>query len=118
MTGDRWGHNPTRPPLSREQIEANAQTYYKQASLVLDPSKTEIRYNSEWSDPLGARGMIQLAAKYTVARMMERNDFSERFKAGTPISVHDFLYPLRQGYDSNALKSDLALGVPDRKFNL
>src|SRR5439155_2630614 len=100
MIGDPSGRNTTRPPLSREQIEANAQTYYKQASLVLDPGKTEIRYNSEWSDPLGARGMIQLAAKYTVARMMERNDFSERFKAGTPISVHEFLYPLMQGYDS------------------
>src|SRR5438105_4389089 len=118
MIGDPSGRNTTRPPLSREQIEANAQTYYKQASLVLDPSKTEIRYNSEWSDPLGARGMIQLAAKYTVARMMERNDFSERFKAGTPISVHEFLYPLMQGYDSVALKSDLELGGTDQKFNL
>ncbi|RQP26433.1 tyrosine--tRNA ligase [Piscinibacter terrae] len=118
MIGDPSGRNTTRPPLTREQIEANAQTYYKQASLVLDPSKTEIRYNSEWSDPLGARGMIQLAAKYTVARMMERNDFSERFKAGTPISVHEFLYPLMQGYDSVALKSDLELGGTDQKFNL
>ncbi len=90
--GDPSGRNSTRPPLSREQIEANAQTYYRQASLVLDPSKTEIRYNSEWSDPLGARGMIQLAAKYTVARMMERDDFSKRFKAGQSISVHEFLY--------------------------
>ena len=104
MIGDPSGRNTTRPPLTREQIEANAQTYYKQASLVLDPAKTEIRYNSEWSDPLGARGMIQLAAKYTVARMMERNDFTERFKAGTPISVHEFLYPLMQGYDSVALE--------------
>jgi tyrosyl-tRNA synthetase len=118
MIGDPSGRNTTRPPLTREQIEANAQTYYKQASLVLDPGKTEIRYNSEWSDPLGARGMIQLAAKYTVARMMERNDFSERFKAGTPISVHEFLYPLMQGYDSVALKSDLELGGTDQKFNL
>ena len=83
MIGDPSGRNTTRPPLTREQIEANAQTYYRQASLVLDPDKTEIRYNSEWSDPLGARGMIQLAARYTVARMMERNDFAERFKAGT-----------------------------------
>lgn len=118
MIGDPSGRNTTRPPLTREQIESNAQTYYKQASLVLDPAKTEIRYNSEWSDPLGARGMIQLAAKYTVARMMERNDFAERFKAGTPISVHEFLYPLMQGYDSVALRSDLELGGTDQKFNL
>ncbi|MDM0069898.1 tyrosine--tRNA ligase [Variovorax sp. J31P207] len=116
--GDPSGRNSTRPPLTREQIEANAQTYYKQASLVLDPSKTEIRYNSEWSDPLGARGMIQLAAKYTVARMMERDDFNKRFKAGQSISVHEFLYPLMQGYDSVALKSDLELGGTDQKFNL
>ena len=118
MIGDPSGRNTTRPPLTREQIESNAQTYYKQASLVLDPAKTEVRYNSEWSDPLGARGMIQLAAKYTVARMMERNDFHDRFKAGTPISVHEFLYPLMQGYDSVALKSDLELGGTDQKFNL
>ena len=116
--GDPSGRNNTRPPLTREQIEANAQTYYKQASLVLDPEKTEIRYNSEWSDPLGARGMIQLAAKYTVARMMERDDFNKRFKAGQSISVHEFLYPLMQGYDSVALKSDLELGGTDQKFNL
>ncbi len=116
--GDPSGRNSTRPPLTREQIEANAQTYYRQASLVLDPEKTEIRYNSEWSDPLGARGMIQLAAKYTVARMMERDDFNKRFKAGQSISVHEFLYPLMQGYDSVALKSDLELGGTDQKFNL
>lgn len=116
--GDPSGRNSTRPPLTREQIEANAQTYYKQASLVLDPEKTEIRYNSEWSDPLGARGMIQLAAKYTVARMMERDDFNKRFKSGQSISVHEFLYPLMQGYDSVALKSDLELGGTDQKFNL
>lgn len=116
--GDPSGRNSTRPPLTRGQIEANAQTYYRQASLVLDPEKTEIRYNSEWSDPLGARGMIQLAAKYTVARMMERDDFSKRFKAGQSISVHEFLYPLMQGYDSVALKSDLELGGTDQKFNL
>ena len=116
--GDPSGRNTTRPPLTREQIEANAQTYFKQASLVLDPERTEIRYNSEWSDPLGARGMIQLAARYTVARMMERNDFHDRFKAGTPISVHEFLYPLMQGYDSVALKADLELGGTDQKFNL
>jgi tyrosyl-tRNA synthetase len=118
MIGDPSGRNSTRPPLTREQIEANAQTYYKQASLVLDPARTEIRYNSEWSDPLGARGMIQLAAKYTVARMMERNDFHDRFKSGASISVHEFLYPLMQGYDSVALKSDLELGGTDQKFNL
>lgn len=118
MIGDPSGRNTTRPPLTREQIQANAQTYYRQASLVLDPEKTEIRYNSEWSDPLGAAGLIQLAARYTVARMMERDDFSRRFKAGTPISVHEFLYPLMQGYDSVALRSDLELGGTDQKFNL
>ena len=118
MIGDPSGRNATRPPLTREQIEANASTYYKQASLVLDPSKTEIRYNSEWSDPLGARGMIELAAKYTLARMLERDDFTKRFKAGNPISVHELLYPLMQGYDSVALKSDLELGGTDQKFNL
>ena len=118
MIGDPSGRNTTRPPLTREQIEANAQTYYRQASLVLDPSRTEIRYNSEWSDPLGARGMIELAAKYTLARMLERDDFTKRFKAGNPISVHELLYPLMQGYDSVALKSDLELGGTDQKFNL
>jgi tyrosyl-tRNA synthetase len=118
LIGDPSGRNSTRPPLTTEQIKANAETYYKQASLVLDPAKTEIRYNSEWSLPLGSMGMIQLAAKYTVARMMERNDFHQRFTAGTPISVHEFLYPLMQGYDSVALKSDLELGGTDQKFNL
>ncbi|HEU4851901.1 MAG TPA: tyrosine--tRNA ligase [Telluria sp.] len=118
MIGDPSGRNVTRPPLTREQIEANAMTYFKQASLVLDAARTEIRYNSEWSDPLGARGMIQLASRYTVARMMERDDFTKRFKSGTPISVHEFLYPLMQGYDSVALKSDLELGGTDQKFNL
>ena len=118
LIGDPSGRNSTRPPLTPEQIKENAETYYKQASLVLDPEKTEIRYNSEWSLPLGAMGMIQLSAKYTVARMMERNDFHDRYKAGTPISVHEFLYPLMQGYDSVALKSDLELGGTDQKFNL
>jgi tyrosyl-tRNA synthetase len=118
LIGDPSGRNATRPPLTREQIEFNAHTYYQQASRVLDPAKTEIRYNSEWSDPLGARGMIQLAAKYNVARMMERDDFNKRFKAGQSISVHEFLYPLMQGYDSVALKSDLELGGTDQKFNL
>jgi len=118
MIGDPSGRNSTRPPLTREQIEENAKTYFAQASLVLDASKTEIRHNSEWSDALGARGMIELAARYTVARMLERDDFTKRFKAGVPISVHEFLYPLMQGYDSVALKSDLELGGTDQKFNL
>ena len=118
LIGDPSGRNTTRPPLTREQIEVNAQTYYRQASMVLDPSRTEIRYNSEWGDALGSRGMIELAARYTVARMMERNDFHDRFHAGTPISVHEFLYPLMQGYDSVALRSDLELGGTDQKFNL
>ena len=118
LIGDPSGRNTTRPPLSAQQIKENAETYYKQASLVLDPAKTEIRYNSEWSDPLGARGMIQLAAKYNVARMMERDDFHKRFTTGQTISVHEFLYPLMQGYDSVALKADLELGGTDQKFNL
>jgi tyrosyl-tRNA synthetase len=118
LIGDPSGRNSTRPPLTAEQIKINAETYKAQAYKVLDPEKTELRYNSEWSDGLGARGMIQLAAKYTVARMMERNDFHDRFKAGTPISVHEFLYPLMQGYDSVALKSDIELGGTDQKFNL
>ena len=118
MIGDPSGRNVTRPPLTREQIEANAKTYFAQASLVLDPARTEIRYNSEWCDPLGARGMIQLSAHYTVARILEREDFTKRFKAGTPISVHELLYPLMQGYDSVALKSDLEIGGTDQKFNL
>ena len=118
MIGDPSGRNATRPPLTREQIEVNAQTYTRQASLVLDAARTEIRYNSEWSDPLGARGLIQLASRYTVARMLERDDFTKRFKGNTPISVHEFLYPLMQGYDSVALKSDLELGGTDQKFNL
>ncbi|TFZ07575.1 tyrosine--tRNA ligase [Ramlibacter henchirensis] len=118
MIGDPSGRNTTRPPLTREQIQANAETYRAQAYKILDPGRTELRYNSEWSDPLGARGMIQLAARYTVARMMERNDFHERYKAGNSISIHEFLYPLMQGYDSVALKSDLELGGTDQKFNL
>lgn len=118
MIGDPSGRNSTRPALSREQIEANASTYYAQASMVLDPQRTEIRYNSEWCDALGARGIIQLASRYTVARMMEREDFTQRFRQGVPISVHEFLYPLMQGYDSVALKADLELGGTDQKFNL
>ena len=118
MIGDPSGRNSTRPPLTAEQIKVNAETYRAQADKILDPTKTELRYNSEWSDPLGARGMIQLASRYTVARMMERNDFHQRYTAGTPIAVHEFLYPLMQGYDSVALKSDLELGGTDQKFNL
>jgi len=118
LIGDPSGRNSTRPPLTAEQIKLNAETYYTQAAKVLDPARTEIRYNSEWSDQLGARGMIELAAKYTVARMMERNDFHQRFSDGSSISLHEFLYPLLQGYDSVALKADLELGGTDQKFNL
>ncbi|MFZ9345895.1 MAG: tyrosine--tRNA ligase [Burkholderiaceae bacterium] len=118
LIGDPTGRNATRPPLSAEEISINAKTYFDQAAMVLDPSKTEIRRNSEWCDALGARGMIQLAARYTVARMIERDDFTKRYKSGTPISVHEFLYPLVQGYDSVALKADLELGGTDQKFNL
>ena len=118
LIGDPSGRNSTRPPLTPEQIKANAETYYQQASLVLDPERTEIRYNSEWCAPLGAAGMVQLAAKYTVARMMERDDFQKRYSTGQSISLHEFLYPLLQGYDSVALKADLELGGTDQKFNL
>ncbi|WP_323073423.1 tyrosine--tRNA ligase [Mycetohabitans endofungorum] len=118
LIGDPSGRNQTRPPLTREQIEANAKTYFEQAALVLDREKTEIRYNSEWSMPLGADGMIKLASRYTVARMLERDDFTKRFQSGVPISIHEFLYPLMQGYDSVALQSDLELGGTDQKFNL
>jgi tyrosyl-tRNA synthetase len=118
MIGDPSGRNSTRPALTREQIEAYAKTYFDQVGLVIDMARAEVRWNSEWSDPLGARGLIHLAAKYTVARMMERDDFSKRFAAGAPISVHEFLYPLMQGYDSVALKADLELGGTDQKFNL
>ena len=118
LIGDPSGRNTTRPPLTAEQIKINAETYKAQAFKVLDPEKTEMRYNSEWCDPLGATGMIALAAKYTVARMMEREDFSKRYQAGHSISVHEFLYPLLQGYDSVALKADLELGGTDQKFNL
>ncbi|WP_312410915.1 tyrosine--tRNA ligase [Comamonas sp.] len=118
LIGDPSGRNSTRPPLTAAQIQVNAETYKEQAYKVLDPSKTELRYNSEWCDKLGARGMIELSAKYTVARMMERNDFHTRFHEGSSISLHEFLYPLLQGYDSVALKSDLELGGTDQKFNL
>ena len=118
MIGDPSGRNTMRPPLSREEIETNALTYFEQAALVLDREKTEIRYNSEWSEPLGAAGMIKLAAKYTLARLLERDDFANRFRDGVPIAMHELLYPLMQGYDSVALKSDIELGGTDQKFNL
>ena len=118
MIGDPSGRNATRPPLTREQIVENAKTYHAQASKVLDPARTEIRYNSEWCEPLGAAGMIRLASHYTVARMLERDDFAKRFRASQPIAVHEFLYPLMQGYDSVALAADLELGGTDQKFNL
>ena len=116
--GDPSGRNSTRPPLTEEQIQANAQTYYQQAGRVLDLDKAEIRYNSEWSNRLHAAEMIALASKYTVARMMERDDFHKRFHSGQSISIHEFLYPLMQGYDSVELKADLELGGTDQKFNL
>ena len=118
MIGDPSGRNATRPPLTREAIRANAETYHAQASKVLDPSRTEIRYNSEWCEPLGAAGMIRLASQYTVARMLERDDFAKRYREGAPIGVHEFLYPLMQGYDSVALRADIELGGTDQKFNL
>ncbi len=118
MIGDPSGRNAMRPPLSREEIEANAKTYFDQAALVLDRDRTEIRYNSEWSEPLGAAGLIKLAAKYTLARLLERDDFSKRFRDNTPIAMHELLYPLMQGYDSVALRSDIELGGTDQKFNL
>jgi len=118
MIGDPSGRNTTRPPLSAEQIRANATTYFEQAALVLDRERTEIRYNSEWSQPLGADGMIRLASHYTLARLLEREDFSTRYAAGLPIAMHELLYPLMQGYDSVALRADLELGGTDQKFNL
>ena len=118
MIGDPSGRNSTRPPLTREQVDANAKTYFDQIGLVLDIGRTEVRYNSEWSDALGARGLVELAARYTVARMMERDDFARRYARNAPISVHEFLYPLMQGYDSVALAADLELGGTDQKFNL
>ena len=118
MIGDPSGRNTTRPPLTREQIEANARPTTRRRAWCSTRRAPRSATTREWSDPLGARGMIQLAARYTVARMMERDDFTKRFKAGTPISVHEFLYPLMQGYDSVALKSDLELGGTDQKFNL
>jgi tyrosyl-tRNA synthetase len=118
MIGDPTGKNQTRPPLTREEIVKNAQTYREQAFKILDPDRTDILFNSQWSDKLGAEGMIRLAARYTVARLLERDDFSKRFKAQQPIAVHELLYPLMQGYDSVAMKADVELGGTDQKFNL
>lgn len=118
LIGDPTGKNATRPPLSREQILANAETYREQVFNILDPEKTEICFNSAWFDQVGAAGMIKLAAQHTVARMLERDDFSKRYAAGQPIAIHEFLYPLCQGYDSVAMKSDVELGGTDQKFNL
>lgn len=116
--GDPSGRNVTRPPLSFEQIKVNAETYLDQAGRVLDPNKTEVRYNSEWSNALGSVGLIQLASRYTLARLLERDDFAKRFRENLPIAMHELLYPLMQGYDSVALHSDLELGGSDQRFNL
>lgn len=118
MIGDPTGKNATRKPLTREDVLANAKTYAEQVFKVLDRDKTELRFNSEWFDQLGAAGMIKLAAQHTVARMLERDDFSKRFAGQQPIAIHEFLYPLVQGYDSVALKADVELGGTDQKFNL
>ena len=118
MIGDPTGKNQTRPPLSREQILENAKSYRAQMSKILDPEKTQVMFNSEWSDKLGAEGMIRLASRYTLARLLERDDFSKRYKGGQAIAVHELLYPLMQGYDSVAMKADVELGGTDQKFNL
>ena len=118
MIGDPTGKSATRKPLSREQIQGNAKTYQDQVFRILDPDKTQIVFNSTWLDELGAAGLVQLAAQQTVARMLERDDFSKRYKSGQPIAIHEFLYPLIQGYDSVALKADVELGGTDQKFNL
>jgi tyrosyl-tRNA synthetase len=118
LIGDPTGKNATRPPLSREQILENAATYREQVFKILDPEKTEVCFNSAWFDGLGAAGMIRLAAQHTVARMLERDDFSKRYASGQPIAVHEFLYPLCQGYDSVAMRADVELGGTDQKFNL
>ena len=118
MIGDPTGKNQTRPPLTREEIERNAKSYQEQVFKILDPHKTQVLYNSEWSDKLGAEGMIRLAARYTVARLLERDDFAKRMKASQPIALHELLYPLMQGYDSVAMKADVELGGTDQKFNL
>ena len=118
LIGDPTGRNVTRPPLSREELEANAKTYTDQAFLILDRDRTEVAFNAKWLSALGADGMIRLAARYTVARMLERDDFAKRYASGQPIAVHEFLYPLAQGYDSVALQADVELGGTDQKFNL
>src|SRR6202043_2321981 len=118
MIGDPTGRNITRPPLSSDELKANAKTYTDQVFLILDRKKTEVAFNSTWLSALGADGMIRLAAKYTVARMLERDDFAKRYQSGQPIAIHEFLYPLAQGYDSVALKADVELGGTDQKFNL
>jgi len=118
LIGDPTGKNVTRPPLSREQVVENAKTYKEQVFKILDPEKTEICFNSAWFDTLGAAGMIKLAAQHTVARMLERDDFSKRYAGGLPIAIHEFLYPLCQGYDSVAMRADVELGGTDQKFNL
>ncbi|HEX6268352.1 MAG TPA: tyrosine--tRNA ligase [Burkholderiales bacterium] len=118
MIGDPTGKNQTRPPLTREEIQRNAQTYRQQVFKILDPEKTQILFNSEWCDKLGAEGVIRLASRYTVARLLERDDFSKRMKSHQPIAVHELLYPLMQGYDSVAMKADVELGGTDQKFNL
>jgi tyrosyl-tRNA synthetase len=118
MIGDPTGKNQTRPPLTREEILKNAETYREQVFKILDPERTQVLFNSEWSDKLGAEGMIRLASRYTVARLLERDDFSKRFKNNQPIAVHELLYPLMQGYDSVAMKADVELGGTDQKFNL
>ncbi|MBK6553583.1 MAG: tyrosine--tRNA ligase [Rhodocyclaceae bacterium] len=118
MIGDPTGKNATRPPLSREQILANAKTYREQVFKILDAEKTEVCFNSTWFEPMGAAGMIKLAAMHTVARMLERDDFAKRYASRQPIAIHEFLYPLCQGYDSVAMKADVELGGTDQKFNL
>jgi len=118
MIGDPSGRNATRPPLSPEEIEENAKTYREQVFKILDPAQTEILFNSSWSSALGAEGMIRLAARYTVSQLLQRDDFAKRFSSQQPIAVHELLYPLMQGYDSVAMKSDVELGGTDQKFNL
>ncbi|MCU0229293.1 MAG: tyrosine--tRNA ligase [Bryobacterales bacterium] len=118
LIGDPTGRNLTRPPMTREQIAANAETYRQQIFKLLDPTKTEIRFNSEWLEPLGFEQLVRLCSHYTVARLLERDDFTKRYREGSPISLHEFLYPISQGYDSVALRADVELGGTDQKFNL
>ncbi|WP_071196577.1 tyrosine--tRNA ligase, partial [Vibrio cholerae] len=118
MVGDPTGKNTTRPPLTREDVLRNAETYKQQVFKILDPAKTKIQFNSEWLSKLGAEGMIRLASNQTVARMLERDDFKKRYNNGQPIAIHEFMYPLLQGYDSVAMETDVELGGTDQKFNL